>query len=92
MDSISEDNAEANIKKFSGLLQEVERVCKPPCKELITCQQVILQCYAMQANTFKVEIPPEQAQLVPFTGQPYSDSEEESDDDDDDEFSMPGLI
>ena len=50
--------------------------------------QVLLQCYAQQGNTFKIEIPPEEAQLVPFTGNTLSDSEDDSDDD----FDMPGLI
>jgi len=44
----------------------------------------------MLANTFKVEIDPKEAQLVPFTGQ-TQDSESE-DDSDDDDFGMPGLI
>merc|ERR1719369_840757 len=90
MDCITEENAENNIKTFSALLQEVEKVCKPPCRELVTCQQVLLQCFAMLANTFKVEIDPKEAQLVPFTGQ-TQDSESE-DDSDDDDFGMPGLI
>ena len=42
MDSITEDNADTNIKMFSGLLQEVEKVCRPPCRELIVCQQVLI--------------------------------------------------
>jgi len=88
LDDISEENAEINVKTMSNLIQEVEKVCKPPCKELITCQQVLIQAYGMLGNTFKIEIPPEQAQLVPFTGRVDSDSEEESDD----EFDMPGLI
>lgn len=89
MDTISEESAHQQIKHISNLLQEVEKVCKPPCKELITCQQVLIQCYAMLGNTIKVEIPAEKAQLVPFTGgASYSDD----DDDSEDEFDMPGLI
>jgi len=90
MDTISEESAHQQIKHISNLLQEVEKVCKPPCKELITCQQVLIQCFAMLGNTIKVEIPAEKAQLVPFTGGPsYSDQD---DDDSEDEFDMPGLI
>ena len=89
MDTISEESAHQQIKHISNLLQEVEKVCKPPCKELITCQQVLIQCFAMLGNTVKVEIPAEKAQLVPFTGgASYSDD----DDDSEDEFDMPGLI
>jgi len=91
MDTISEESAHQQIKHISSLLQEVEKVCKPPCKELITCQQVLIQCFAMLGNTVKVEIPPEKAQLVPFTGG-ASYSDEDDDDDSEDEFDMPGLI
>ena len=92
MDTISEESAHQQIKHISSLLQEVEKVCKPPCKELITCQQVLIQCFAMLGNTVKVEIPPEKAQLVPFTGGGASYSDEDNDDDSEDEFDMPGLI
>merc|ERR1711936_1273023 len=89
MDTISEESAHQQIKHISSLLKEVEKVCKPPCKELITCQQVLIQCFAMLGNTVKVEIPAEKAQLVPFTGgASYSDDEEDTED----EFDMPGLI
>ena len=90
MDTISEESAHQQIKHISNLLQEVEKVCKPPCKELITCQQVLIQCFAMLGNNVKIEIPPEKAQLVPFTGGGSSFSDE--DEDSEDEFDMPGLI
>merc|ERR1711936_265283 len=91
MDTISEDSAHQQIKHVSNLLQEVEKVCKPPCKELITCQQVLIQCFAMLGNNVKVEIPAEKAQLVPFNG-PTTSYSDEDDDDSEDEFDMPGLI
>ena len=40
---------------------------------------------------FKVEIPAEKAQLVPFNG-PTTSYSDEDDDDSEDEFDMPGLI
>merc|ERR1712110_1268632 len=83
MDTISEESAAQQIKTISNLLQEVEKVCKPPCKELIMCQQVLIQCYAMLGNTIKVEIPAEKAQLVPFTGgASYSDVDDDDDSED----------
>lgn len=91
MDSITEENSNQNIAKFSALLQDIERVCRPPCREIITCQQVLLQCFARQGNQFRKEIPAERAQLVPFTGAPDS-SDEDDDDDSDGDFDMPGLI
>ena len=108
MDTISEESAAQQIKTISNLLQEVEKVCKPPCKELIMCQQVLIQCYAMLGNNvkvaiiiiililnliliFKVEIPAEKAQLVPFNG-PTTSYSDEDEDDSEDEFDMPGLI
>jgi len=91
MDTISEESAAQQIKTISNLLQEVEKVCKPPCKELIMCQQVLIQCYAMLGNNVKVEIPAEKAQLVPFNG-PTTSYSDEDEDDSEDEFDMPGLI
>jgi len=86
MDDIEEATAETNIKKFSSLLTEIERVCKMPCKEVITCQQILLQCYAALGNHSKVELAPGSAQVVPYTGpgSDYGSSDEEED--------MPGLI
>jgi len=89
MDDISEDNAETHIKTFSALLVEMEKVMKMPCKEFITCQQVILQCYAVLGNSFKVELDPAACQLVSFTGKQDSDSSEDDFSDDDD---MPALL
>lgn len=88
MDEIEEENAEANITKYSLLLSEIEKVCKMPCKELITCQQVLLQCFAALGNASRVEIAPETAQMVPYAGggSDYGSS------DDEDEEDMPGLI
>ena len=59
-----------------------------PCKEVITCQQILLQCFAALGNNSKVEIAPESAQVVPYTGpgSDYGSSDEEEDGD------MPGLI
>jgi len=85
MDDISAENSESNIKKFSQLLTEIERVCKMPCKEMITCQQILLQCFAVLGNASRVEIPPEKAQIVPFIGTECSSSDEEEED-------MPELI
>eukprot|EP00092_Neocalanus_flemingeri_P009559 GFUD01010288.1.p1 GENE.GFUD01010288.1~~GFUD01010288.1.p1 ORF type:complete len:573 (+),score=99.99 GFUD01010288.1:78-1796(+) len=88
MDDIKESNAEANIKTYSLLLSDIEKVCKMPCKELITCQQVLLQCFAAVGNASHVEIAPELAQMVPYSGggSDYGSSDE------DDEGDMPGLI
>jgi len=87
MDDITESNAEANVKKFSQLLTDIERVCKMPCKEVITCQQILLQCFAVLGNSSRVEIPPEQAQIVPYAG---GGSDYDSSDDEDGD--MPELI
>jgi len=89
MDAIEESNAEANITRFSALLSDIEKVCKMPSKELITCQQVLLQCFAVLGNSSRVELAPETAQLVPYSGggSDYGDSSDEDDDED-----MPGLI
>jgi len=88
MDEIEEATAEANIKKFSNLLTEIEKVCQMPCKEVITCQQILLQCFAALGNASRVEIAPETAQMVPYTGTVSDDD----DSDEDDEGDMPGLI
>lgn len=88
MDDIQESNAETNIKKFSQLLTEIERVCQMPCKEMITCQQILLQCFAVLGNASRVEIAPETAQIVPYTGAGSDDASSDEDDDED----MPGLI
>jgi len=54
MDAIAEDNAEENISRYSGLLTEIEKVCMMPCREVITCQQILLQCFAVLGNSHKV--------------------------------------
>jgi hypothetical protein len=64
------------------------QVCQMPCKEMITCQQILLQCFAALGNASRVEIAPETAQMVPYTG---AGSDDESSDEDDEE-DMPGLI
>lgn len=92
MDSITEGSAAESIVKYSALLQDVERVCRPPCRELVTCQQVLLQCYAMLGNLHTVELKPEEAQLVPFQGSRVESDGSDEDDESDDEFDMPGLI
>merc|ERR1712013_703539 len=88
MDDIQESTAEANIKKYSVLLTEIEKVCKMPCKEVITCQQILLQCFAVLGNNSRVELDPETAQVALYTGagSDYGDSDEDDDED------MPGLI
>ena len=59
-----------------------------PCKEVITCQQILLQCFAVLGNASRVELAPETAQVALYTGagSDYGDSDEEDDED------MPGLI
>lgn len=88
MDDIEESTAEANIKKFSNLLTEIEKVCKMPCKEVITCQQILLQCFAVLGNASRVELDPKSAQVAVYNGagSDYGDSDEDDDED------MPGLI
>lgn len=68
MDNLSEENADQNIKIFSTLLMEIEKVCKMPCKEIIECQQVLLQCFAVLGNSFIRKPSPEECQLTLYTG------------------------
>ena len=58
-----------------------------PSKEQITCQQILLQCFAALGNSH-VEFS-ESTDIVTFSG-----NTEEEDDDffDDDDDEMPGLI
>ena len=58
-----------------------------PSKEQITCQQILLQCFAALGNTH-VEFS-ESTEIVTFSGGNYNN---EDDDDDDDDDEMPGLI
>ena len=58
-----------------------------PSKEQITCQQILLQCFAALGNTH-VEFS-ESTEIVTFSGSNYNN---EDDDDDDDDDEMPGLI
>ena len=57
-----------------------------PSKEVITCQQILLQCFAVLGNTSREEV---KAEVVAFTGQQGGESDEE---DWSDEEDMPGLI
>ena len=59
-----------------------------PSKEQITCQQILLQCYAALGNSH-VEFS-ESTDIVTFSGNTEDDDDDFFDDDDDDE--MPGLI
>jgi len=88
MDRINETNAQENINKFSKLLTEIEKVCKMPSKEQITCQQILLQCFAVLANSH-VEFS-DSTEIVTFNGNDQDFEEDFEDDSDDDE--MPGLI
>ena len=63
------------------------QVCRMPSKEQITCQQILLQCFAALGNTH-VEFS-DSTELAPFTGTAQDDFEDFEDDDDDE---MPGLI
>jgi len=94
MDSIQEGNAEENIKKYGSLLAEIEKVCMMPCREVITCQQVLLQCYAVLGNSHKEEMDPTATQLVAFSGNRDSSEEcsDNDDDEDEDDDDMPMLI
>lgn len=92
MDSIQEGNAEDNVKKYASLLAEIEKVCKMPCREVITCQQILLQCYAILGNSHKIEIDPAATQLVAFSGARDSSEDEEEGDSEDDDDDMPMLI
>ena len=58
-----------------------------PSKEQITCQQILLQCYAALGNSH-VEFS-ESTDIVTFTGNTEDDDDDFFDDDDDE---MPGLI
>ena len=60
-----------------------------PSKEQITCQQILLQCYAALGNSH-VEFS-DSTDIVTFSG---NTNEEDDDDffDDDDDDEMPGLI
>jgi len=87
MDRINDTNARENINKFSKLLTEIEKVCKMPSKEQITCQQILLQCFAALGNCH-VEFS-DSTEIVTFSGNTNDDYDEEDDDDDDE---MPGLI
>lgn len=57
-----------------------------PSKEVITCQQILLQCFAALGNTSREEV---KAEVVAYTGQQETQSDEE---DWSDEEEMPGLI
>ena len=57
-------------------------------KEQITCQQILLQCYAALGNTH-VEFS-ESTDIVAFNGNTIEDEDDDFFDDDDDD--MPGLI
>ena len=59
-----------------------------PSKEQITCQQILLQCYAALGNTH-VEFS-DSTDIVTFSGNANDEDDDDFDDDDDDE--MPGLI
>ena len=63
------------------------QVCKMPSKEQITCQQILLQCFAALGNCH-VEFS-DSTEIVTFSGNTNEDYDEEDDDDDDE---MPGLI
>ena len=58
-----------------------------PSKEQITCQQILLQCFAALGNTH-VEFS-DSTELVTFNGDGYNEDDYDDDDDDDE---MPGLI
>lgn len=70
------------------MTDRIVKVCKMPSKELITCQQILLQCYAVLGNSH-VEYS-DSTELVTFNGndQDFDDDYEEDSDEDD----MPGLI
>ena len=87
MDRINDTNAQENITKFSKLLTEIEKVCRMPSKEQITCQQILLQCFAVLGNSH-VEFS-DSTQIVTFNGE---DQDFDQDYDDSDEDDMPGLI
>ena len=60
-----------------------------PSKEQITCQQILLQCFAVLGNSH-VEFS-DSTELVTFNGN-HQQFDEEDYDDDSDEEDMPGLI
>ena len=59
-----------------------------PSKEQITCQQILLQCYAALGNSH-VEFS-DSTEIVTFNN--INNLEDDFDDDDDDDDEMPGLI
>ena len=61
-----------------------------PSKEQITCQQILLQCFAVLGNSH-VEFS-DSTEIVTFNGNQRDTDEEDYDDDDSDEEDMPGLI
>jgi len=90
MEEINPENANKQLKYYSDLLQDLEKVCKMPCKEIVSIQQVILQCYAVQGNMFN--LPAEDIAPMMEQGNGHvqeNDSDEDEDDSDDD---IPGLI
>ena len=60
-----------------------------PSKEQITCQQILLQCFAVLGNSH-VEFS-DSTELVAFNGNTREFDDEDYDDDSDEE-DMPGLI
>ena len=58
-----------------------------PSKEQITCQQILLQCFAALGNCH-VEFS-DSTEIVTFSGNTNDDFDEDDEDDDDE---MPGLI
>ena len=60
-----------------------------PSKEQITCQQILLQCFAVLGNSYVVFS--DSTELVTFNGNNQQFDEEDYDDDSDEE-DMPGLI
>jgi len=88
MDGINEENAGDYIKTYSTLLAQIEKIFKPPCREITECQQVLLQSFAVLGNHSVIKPSPQESQLVLYN-QGSSDEDEDEDEDDDE---IPGLI